>query len=185
MLCCRVETSLVRCKGTRRESLYMQRSAGQACFFRTPCMLRSRSCPWSCVFLSSISLCRYLAIFRRRQGGVSYAGRFLRACARWIAPTRSGRTSRRFACCSVMSHGLGRNAFFQRRPCRACVVCGRISCVESSRFLLVGIPAHSATARGVSAWAKFVRGAGSRVITAPTRPGRTAVGSVADESFVR
>jgi len=33
MLCCRVETSLVRCKGTRRESLYMQRSAGQACFF--------------------------------------------------------------------------------------------------------------------------------------------------------
>ena len=111
MLCCRVETSLVRCKGTRHESLYM-RSAGQACFFRTPSVRRSRSCPWSCVFLSSISLCRCLAIFRRRQGGVSYAGQFLRACARWIAPTRPGRTSRLFACCSVMSHGLGRNAFF-------------------------------------------------------------------------
>lgn len=85
---------------------------GRRVFFLTPSVLRSRSCPWSCEFLSSISLCRCLDIFRRRQGGVSYAGRFLRACARWIAPTRPGRTSRLFACCSEMSHGLGRNALF-------------------------------------------------------------------------
>merc|ERR1719453_1943262 len=32
MLCSKAETSFVRCKGTRHESLYM-RSAGQACFF--------------------------------------------------------------------------------------------------------------------------------------------------------
>merc|ERR1711988_1475262 len=54
-------------------------------------------------------------------GGVAYAGRLLRACARsFFAPTRPGRASlsRRFACCSAVSHGLGREAPFSRLSAR-------------------------------------------------------------------